>query len=218
MFVPFHLMSFLRRAVHLYPKKSAIQCGTERFTYREHYERINRFSNALITLGIKQGDRVGWLSPNCHRMLEAFYAVTRLGAVFVPMNFRLIPSDFSYILNHSEAKALFVDEELLETIEPIRAELNSVTEYIVLSDQASAPTGWKNHESLLAEASSEEPAEPETDESGVATLLYTSGTTGRPKGVMLTQRNIYLNALSFIMHMQLTDKDVLLHSLPLRSA
>jgi fatty-acyl-CoA synthase len=215
MFVPFHLMSFLRRGVKYYPQKSAVHCGTNRFTYREHYERINRFSNALVALGIGPGDRVGWLSPNCHRMLEAFYAVTRLGAVFVPMNFRLIPSDFSYILNHSEAKALFVDEELLDSIEQIKSELESITEFVVLSDALTAPAGWKSHEELLSRASASEPHEPEVDENEVATLLYTSGTTGKPKGVMLTQRNIYLNALSFVMHMRITDEDVLLHTLPL---
>jgi fatty-acyl-CoA synthase len=215
MFVPLHIMSLLRRAVKFYPEKSAVRCGTIQLTYQEHYERVNRFSNALLALGVKQGDRVGWLSPNCHRMLEAFYAVLRLGAVFVPMNFRLIPSDFSYILNHSESKALFVAEELLETIEPIRDELQTVTEFIALTDKVSVPAGWKNYEELLAEASPSEPPEPEIDENEVSTLLYTSGTTGRPKGVMLTQRNIYLNVLNFIMYLQLNDDDVLLHTLPL---
>jgi acyl-CoA synthetase (AMP-forming)/AMP-acid ligase II len=214
-FIPLHIMSFLQRAVKLYPEKAAVQCGSEEFTYREHYDRINRFSNALLALGVKQGDRVGWLSPNCHRMLEAFYAVTRLGAVFVPMNFRLIPSDFSYILNHSESKLLFVDEKLVDSIKPIRDELHTVAEIIILTDRASNPADYKSYETMLADSSPGELPQIDVDENEVSTLLYTSGTTGRPKGVMLTQRNIYLNAVSFIMHMQTTEDDVLLHTLPL---
>jgi fatty-acyl-CoA synthase len=195
MFIPLHIMTLLRRAVKLYPDKPAVHCGSKHFTYREHYERINRFSNALLELGVQQGDRVGWLSPNCHRMLEAFYAVTRLGAVFVPMNFRLIPSDFSYILNHSQSTTLFVDEGSIDAIGVIREELESVKAFVALSDKDHSVPGWQNFETLLAAASADGPAEPECDENEVSTLLYTSGTTGKPKGVMLTQRNIYLNAL-----------------------
>src|SRR5215204_2488683 len=94
---------FLRRAVHLYPDREAIVSGDQRFTYAQFEERVNRLANALLALGVEKGDRAALLSPNAHQFLECFYGVTAIGAVLVPLNYRLVADDFVYIINHAEA-------------------------------------------------------------------------------------------------------------------
>jgi fatty-acyl-CoA synthase len=207
---------FLRRAVHLYPGREAVVCGDVRVSYAEFQQRVNRLANALSALGVEKGDRVVLLAPNCHRFLECFYGVTAIGAVLVPLNYRLVPSDFTYIINHSESTVFIVDAELLPVAEQIRPELGAVRHFISWSiDGEPARTGWSDYEALLAGAGDAAPADPGLRESDLATLNYTSGTTARPKGVMMTHRNLYANALNFIMHLGVTDRDTILHTLPM---
>jgi len=211
--VPMLVSDFLRRAVELYGDQEGVVCGEDRFTYRQFQERVNRLTNALAAMNVAKGDRVAILSPNCHRFLEAFYGVTGAGAVLVPLNYRLVPSDFTYIVNHARASIFLVDEELVPVAERIRPELTTVREYVTLG--GGAPDGWRSYEALLTEASAETPPDPRLAESDLATINYTSGTTARPKGVMMTHRNIYANAGNSIAHLGVTDKDVLLHTLPM---
>src|SRR5579883_3630450 len=121
--VPMLIADFLRRAVELHGDREGVVCGDERFTYGQFNARVNRLANALAALNIARGDRVAILSPNCHRFLEAFYGVTGIGAVLVPLNFRLVPSDFTYIVNHAGASVFLVDEELVPVAEEIRPSL-----------------------------------------------------------------------------------------------
>ena len=107
--VPLLVNDFLRRAAALYPDKTAIVDGDLRFTYAEYQARANQLSHALLGLGIGQGDRVCVLSPNSHFFLESFYAASQIGAVLVPLNYRLVPADHEYILNHAGVKAVLVD-------------------------------------------------------------------------------------------------------------
>src|SRR5579883_1478560 len=202
---------FLRRAVQLYGDREGVVCGNERFTYREYAERCNRLANALAALNVAKGDRVAILSPNCHRFLESFYGVTGAGAVLVPLNYRLVPSDFTYIVNHAGATVFLVDDELVPVVEEIRPQLGTVLHYVNWGGPKR--DGWLAYEELLAAASDAEPYDPRLSESDLATINYTSGTTARPKGVMMTHRNLYANAWNSIGHLRVSHDDVLLHTL-----
>jgi len=177
---------------------------------------VNRLSNVLLDMGVKQGDRVAFLGPNCHRLLEAYYGVVQIGAILLPLNIRLLPADFAYILADAEASLLFVDRDLLHLIEPIKEELKSVRQFVLMSDEA-PPAGWEgeSYEELMASAPAEKPPQPEMDENDVCELFYTSGTTGRPKGVMLTHRNIVHNVLASTPRIPVRRRDVALEFLPL---
>ncbi len=220
--VPMLVSDFLRRAVHLYPEREAVVCGDVRETYAQFQERVNRLANALTGMGVQKGDRVALLSPNCHRFLECFYGVTAIGAALVPLNYRLVPSDFTYIVNHSEATVFIVDAELLPVAEQIRPELTGVKHFLTWSEGGAGAggangtrPGWTEYEQLIAGASAAPAPDPGLRESDLATVNYTSGTTARPKGVMMTHRNLYANALNFIMHLGVTDRDTILHTLPM---
>lgn len=212
--VPMLLPQFLDRAVKLYGKKAAI-IGEERtYTYREVNDRVNQLSRGLLRAGITKGDRVAYLAPNTSEMFEGFYGVLQLGAVMVPLNTRLKPEDYLYILNHSGTKVLFVDHELMNQITPITEMLTTV-EQIVVHGLQEEKGGLIPYESWLAGFGIEPVDRPEMDENDLATLLYTSGTTGKPKGVMLSHRSNFLHALTSMHHLRVSDSDVLLHVLPM---
>jgi fatty-acyl-CoA synthase len=211
--VPLVLTQFLDRAVTLYGDKQAIICEDRVFTYQQLNERVNQLSHGLQKLGISKGDRVAYLAPNSVEMLEGFYGVFQLGGVMVPLNIRLKPEDYLFILNHSESKVLFVDQDLYHLIVPIKDKLETIEEIVV--HYKDDPTEEIGYDDWLAEQNSEAFDRPAIEEDDVCSLLYTSGTTGNPKGVMLTHRNNYLHALSSMHHLGITDEDVLLHVLPM---
>jgi len=214
MIVPLNEFDFLKRALAVYSDKEAVVCGHHRFTYGQVGERAARWANAMRRLGVEKGDRVAILSQNCHRMLEAFFGAPQLGAISMPMNFRLMPSDFEYILNHGGAKVIIVEEGFEKLIEPIRKELQTVRHYIRASDGGSGPgDSWLDYEQLISQSSSEPPPPAAIDENETSALLYTSGTTGRPKGVMLSHRNLYINAINAIIEFGLRDVDNYLHGI-----
>ncbi|MBU8877416.1 long-chain-fatty-acid--CoA ligase [Bacillus sp. FJAT-29790] len=211
--VPLLLTQFLDRAVSLYGSKKAIICDDRVFTYKELNERVNKLSHGLKALGVKKGDRVAYLAPNTLEMLEGFYGIFQLGAIMVPLNIRLKPDDYVFILNHSETKVLFVDQDLYQLIVPVKEQLKTVEKIIVhYKEDDSEETDYDQ----WLESQSEQSFKREIlDENDLCSLLYTSGTTGSPKGVMLTHRNNYLHALSAMHHLRVQDQDVLLHVLPM---
>ncbi|MFS0689144.1 long-chain-fatty-acid--CoA ligase [Sporosarcina sp. 179-K 8C2 HS] len=211
--VPLILTQFLDNAVKLYGDKKAIICDDRVFTYREMNERVNQLSNGLRTLGVKKGDRVAFLAPNTVEMLEGFYGVFQLGAIMVPLNIRLKPEDYLYILNHSESKVLFVDQDLYHLILPIKEKLETVEEIIVHYYDGTCDE--VNYDEFLQKHSTKAFNREALEETDVCSLLYTSGTTGNPKGVMLTHRNNYIHALTCMHHLRVTDEDVLAHVLPM---
>src|SRR5690606_35931241 len=145
-------------------------------TYGELNERVNRLSHGLHKLGVKKGDRVAYLAPNSVEMLEGFYGVFQLGAVIVPLNIRLKPDDYVFILNHSEAKVLFVDQDLYHLIRPVKHKLATVETIIVhYKDEETDEIGY---DEWLAEQIHTPFKREIIDENDVCTLLYTSGTTG----------------------------------------
>jgi fatty-acyl-CoA synthase len=211
--VPLVLTHFLDRAVSLYGEKVAVIYEGRELTYKQLNDRVNQLSHGLADLGVKKGDRVAYLAPNTLEMLEGFYGVFQLGAIMVPLNIRLKPDDYVFILNHSESKVLFVDQELYHLIAPVRNELKTIEHIIVhgKNDNINETV----YDEWLAQYPTTAFARPEIDENDVCSLLYTSGTTGNPKGVMLTHRNNYLHALSTMHHLRVSDRDIYLHILPM---
>ena len=217
MFEPLLPLRFLRRAARLFPGKTAVIDGEHRYAYCQLEERVHRLSNALRQRGIGKGDKVAVLSPNSHRVLEAFFAVPQIGAVLTPLNYRLTTPDFAYILDHAETKALLIDWEFAHQIAPLVERLTSMQHYLLLRDDEtpSAALPAVDYEDALAAASAACPEAPAIDETGLATLNYTSGTTARPKGVMLTHRACAINAVHFMTSLNVRPTDVYLHTLPM---
>jgi fatty-acyl-CoA synthase len=217
MFEPLLPVNFLRRAARLFPDKVAVVDGDRRDTYRTLAARVNRLSNALRRMGVGRGDKVAVLSPNGHRMLEAFFAVPQLGAILTPLNYRLSTPEFAYILEHSETKVVLVDWEYAHQLAPIVDSLRGVRHYVLFRD-AERPTAAlpaQDYEEMLAAVSSEFPVPVEVAETDIATLNYTSGTTARPKGVMLSHRACVTAALNYIVSLNVRPTDVYLHTLPM---
>jgi fatty-acyl-CoA synthase len=217
MFEPFLPLMFLQRAARLFPDKIAVVDAERRYTYRTLAARVNRLSNALRRMGVDKGDKVAVLSPNSHRMLEAFFAVPQLGAILTPLNYRLTTPDFEYILEHSETKVVLVDWEYAPQLLPIVDALKRVQYYVLLRDtqQSTATLPAQDYEDVLAAASPEFPRPVDIAETDIATLNYTSGTTARPKGVMLSHRACVTAALNFIVALNVRPPDVYLHTLPM---
>ena len=213
--VPLLVNDFLRRAACVYPDKTAIVDGAQRLSYREFQARASRLSHALLALGVRKGDRVCMLSPNSHFFLESFYGTSQIGAVLVPVNYRLLAADHEYILSHAGVKVMMADREHTQLVDALRAKLPHVGHWISASDEPGAPEGWLDWNELVAAAPSELPPAPELSENDLVSINYTSGTTARPKGVMLTHRNCYLNAYSLIAHLGVGHDDVELWTLPM---
>src|SRR5579883_3491223 len=208
---PLTPLEFMRRSRRLYPDHEAVVDGDLRLTYRQFGERCDRWSAALQRLGVEKGDRVAYIAPNTHAQLESFYAVPQLGAVLVPINYRLTPDDFTYIINHSGATVVCAHADYLEAVDGIREALPNVRHFVAL--EGSRP-GWLNYEETLADTPGEF-QRPDIAESDLLTINYTSGTTSRPKGVMITHRNAYMNAVGTLVHVHMTPDDRYLWTLPM---
>lgn len=214
--IPLTPIRFLRYASQQYPNKTAIICGDERLTYAQFSERAAKLAGMLRELGVQPGDRVAYLSMNCHRLLEAYYGVLEAGAVLLPLNIRLNPQELAFILNDSGAKVLLFQEIFAPMVESFRNQLATVEKYVALDHVPKA--GWmvpQNYEQLLAAASGYQTDIMQVDENALAELFYTSGTSANPKGVMLTHRNIYLHALNVIIIFNTGSDTVELHTIPL---
>ncbi len=208
---PLTPLEFARRARRLYRNREAVIDGDRRLTYEEFLSRCDRWSSVLQTLGIQQTDRVAYISPNTHAHLEAYYAVPQIGAVLVPINFRLTADDFAYILNHSGARMVCVHPDFIDAVDSIRASVPRVEHFVALEG---GKGGWAEYEQLLTSASPEF-ARPEIDENDLITINYTSGTTSKPKGVMITHRNAYMNAVGTLVHISMSVEDRYLWTLPM---
>ncbi len=209
---PLSPLEFMRRTRRLYADRPAVVDEDTRLTYAEFFARCDRCSAALEHLGVRQGDRVAYIAPNTHRHLEAYYAVPQLGAVLVPINYRLIADDFNYIINHSGSKVVCVHPDYREMVDGIRGDLPGVEHFISLEGEPRE--GWLDYEELLASAP-ETFTRPEISEHDLLTINYTSGTTSRPKGVMITHRNAYMNAVGTLVHVHMTPADKYLWTLPM---
>src|SRR6267143_115097 len=208
---PLTPLDFARRARKLYGEQEAVVDCNLRLTYAQFFDRCNRWSATLQRLGVAQNDRVAYVAPNTHAQLESFYAIPQIGAVLVPINYRLTPDDFVYLVNHSGAKVVSAHADYLAAVESIRSQLPAVDHFIAL--EGSHP-GWLDYETLVAEAANE-PVRPEIREGDLLTINYTSGTTSRPKGVMITHRNAYMNSVGTLIHEHMDCADRYLWTLPM---
>jgi fatty-acyl-CoA synthase len=214
--IPLTPIRFLRYAKEQFAKKTAVVCGDDRFTYVEFSDRASRLAGALQHAAINAGDRVAFLSTNCHRLLEAYYGVLEAGAILLPLNIRLSSDELAYILNDSGAKLLFIEKSFLPVVESFRSKLSTVNQFYLLDGEPHE--SWlapKNYEQILAEAKPVQIDITTVDENSVAELFYTSGTSANPKGVMLTHRNIYLHALNACISIHAEPDPVELHTIPL---
>ncbi|HEY6329790.1 MAG TPA: long-chain-fatty-acid--CoA ligase [Blastocatellia bacterium] len=192
--------------------KPAIICNGVRLTYRDLGGRVNRLAGALERLGIKPGDRVAILSLNCHRYLELYYGVPLMGAIVVPLNFRVPPAELNYIIEHSGARTLVVDAAFAPMLATLRDCSPSIEHYISIADKPA--DGCLSYEELLAEGE-EGPRGTLPTEDDLVGLFYTSGTTGEPKGVMLTHKNIVSNVKHSMAVYKPSPDDIYLHAAPM---
>jgi fatty-acyl-CoA synthase len=217
--IPLTPVRFFEYAEKIYARNEGVVCGDRRFTYGEFCSRVRRMSNALTEMGVQKGDRVAYLGYNCHRLLELFYAPVISGAILEPLNIRLAAGDFEYILNESNPRILFLDKDFVPVMESIRNRISSVEKFIILEDASGLPS-WVtgSYEKMVASASDRRSYPRGTypfEEEDTAEIFYTSGTTAKPKGVMMTHRNLYLHALCLLAMMVVRETDVQIHLIPL---
>jgi acyl-CoA synthetase (AMP-forming)/AMP-acid ligase II len=205
--VPLTIADFLDRAETVFAHREAVVDepdppggGLGRLTYEELAAKARSLAIALDDLGIGPGERVAIISPNSARFLIALFGVPAFGRVLVPINFRLNRTEFAYIIEHSGASVLLVDPEYADVV----ADIPVAHRFVLGADTDAELFGRTGTPEMTSD-----------DEHATATINYTSGTTARPKGVQMTHRNLWLNAVTFGWHMSVTDRDVYLHTLPM---
>jgi fatty-acyl-CoA synthase len=205
------LGEILARNARREPDRTALVYGDSSLTFAELDTRVNRLANALADRGVRRGDHVAVLMYNSLEVIESFFACQKLGACPVPVNFRLAPSELAYILEDSEAVGVLTDGQLTPLALESTAGLDTVR-FVVTTGEAIA--GSESYEELVASGSSEAP-DADVEEGDLAFLMYTSGTTGRPKGAMLTHQNLVTNTINWSIEMEARPGDIWLSGLPL---
>ncbi len=217
-YTPLTPVSFLRRSREVYPDKSAVVHGDCSYTYRELDERCRRLASALARRGVKRGDTVAIVAPNVPAMLEAHFAVPGIGAILNSLNYRLDAATIAFCLKHGGASVLLTDQEFSPVVSAALAKLDK-RPLVVDIDDALATSGERigevKYEALLAEGDPDFQLPGPQDEWDSLSLLYTSGTTGDPKGVVYHHRGGYLNALGNALSFNLTPRSVYLWTLPM---
>ena len=210
--VPLTPLEFARRTRRLHGHREGVVDGGLRFTYEQFFGRCDRWSAALQGLGVAQGDRVATIAPNTHPQLESFYAVPQIGAVLVPINYRLTADDFVYIINHSGSSVVCAHSDYLEALDAVRDQMPGVRHYVAY--EGAPRDGWIDYEAAIAGAVPDF-TRPEIGERDLLTINYTSGTTARPKGVMITHRNAAINTIGTLLHLPLAVGEPYLWTLPM---
>jgi fatty-acyl-CoA synthase len=212
---PLSPLDFARRTRRLHADREAVVDGELRLSYRQFFDRCDRWSAALQGLGVGQGDRVATIAPNTHAQLEAFYAVPQIGAVLVPINYRLTAEDFVYIVNHSGATVVCTHGDYLKVVDSVRDQMPGVRHFVAFEgDVSPGPGGWLDYEAAIAGAAAEF-ERPEIGERDLLSINYTSGTTARPKGVMITHRNAAMNTIGTLLHLPMAVGERYLWTLPM---
>ncbi len=228
---PLSPLEFARRTRRLHGDREAVVDGDFRLSYQQFFDRCDRWSAALQGLGVAQGDCVATIAPNTRAQLESFYAVPQLGAVLVPINYRLTPEDFVYIVNHSGATVVCAAREYLAVVDSVRDRMPEVRHFVAFegsTSEASASEGgaseggaseggadgWLDYEAAIA-ATDPGFARPEIGERDLLSINYTSGTTARPKGVMITHRNAAMNTIGTLLHLPMGVGQRYLWTLPM---
>jgi len=214
------LMKFiLERSAGIFPNQEIVNRDF-RYTYHDAYVRVSRLANALKGLGVREGDKVATLEWNTYRHFELYWAVPCMGAVLHPVNVRLLPDQIISIMNHAEDKVIVLDEDFIPLIEDMGSKLETVKAYVIMTNRIRMPETKLHpvyeYESLLKKANSKFEW-PEFDENTPATLNYTTGTTGEPKGVCFTHRMLFLHTLITTLSeaVPITRYDTVLHIVPM---
>ncbi len=217
-FAPLTPLAFLRRSADVHPGKAAVIHGERSYTYREFHERCRRFASQLSARGVKRGDTVAVMAPNVPALLEAHYAVPGVGAILNALNYRLDAAAIAFCLEHGEAKVLVTDREYSGVVAAALAKVKREI-FVVDIDDALGPGGERlgaiDYEAWIAQGDPAFELEDPADEWESIALLYTSGTTGNPKGVLYHHRGAYLNALGNALTFGLTPRSVYLWTLPM---
>ena len=213
--VPMSPVRILNRAVKLYPARTAVIDGDVRLSYAQVQGRVNRVANAVRGLGIANGGRVAVLDHNTYRYMELYFGMAASGRVLAPLNTRLSPDEYAYILHDADAEAIIFHADFKPVIDGIRDRIPSLKYFYIADGPADDTWITSTYDDLVEGAADSAISDPPTDENAMLNLYYTSGTTGNPKGVMLTHRNIYANALSTIISFKLDDRTVWYHIAPL---
>lgn len=211
------LYALLQKTCENHSDNTAVICGNHRFNYAQFRERIDKFSGALQALGIGKNDKIAIIHRNCHRFLETYFAAAKIGAILIPLNHRLDAKDFVYTLNNSQAKMLIAQSDLIASLAGIRKEL-PLLQHVVLTEAGRSAALWKqsyDYETLVEHSFYTEDCVAVNKPSDTAQIYYTSGTTGRPKGVLLTFKNNRVHARRTITELGLTSQDVWLHVSPM---
>jgi len=213
MHLPLTPIRCLYRGVDLYGKKEGVVSGERRFTYAQFGERCEQLAAGLLSLGVKAGDRVAYLSFNTNKLLEGYYGPALIGAIVMPLNVRLTPPELTEILNHSGASVLIFENDFAPLVEAFRKACPEIKTYV--ATEAAVPQAHLTYEELLTKGRIDRPDWTTLDENAIAELFYTSGSTGTPKGVALSHRTLYLHALNILATRANFDTDVDLHTIPL---
>jgi len=210
------LFDILRETAATYPEKEAVVCRGQKFLYKELKERVDKLSSSLRSLGIRKNDKIAIIHRNCHCYLEAYFAAAKIGAVLVPINHRLSGHDFVYILKDSGSRWMIAQPDLVSCLEDKRRLLPHL-KGIIMTDPSEAENrqGSLFYETLIKNAPRATSTFARNDDADIAQIYYTSGTTGKPKGVILTHRNNAVHADGTIRELALTQDDRWLHVSPM---
>jgi long-chain acyl-CoA synthetase len=207
------LGDIVRRDAKLYGKKVGLIDEEKHFTYREINNRVNRLANGLMRPGLEKGSRVAVIANNCHEFVEAYFAVAKTGLVIVPVSSRLSAPEVSYIVDNSDSQVLIYQEEFREIIESIKKTIPQVKYFLCIGK---GKPGNADYESFLEDSSEDEPKRQfSISENDMVMIMYTSGASGKPKGVMTSHRNILANTVTLSFELRIVPEDVTLLVMPL---
>ncbi len=217
-----NVINLLRHGARSFGKQEIVAkklTGEIRYTYKAAYDRVKQLGCALKTIGAQVGDRIGVMDWNSHRHFETYFGIPGTGAVLLLLNIRLAPVDLTYVINHAEAKYIFVDETLLPLVAAVAPALKSVKGYIVMTDKPLSEIKTDlspvfSYEELLA-AEKPEIRWPVLDETSAYGACYTTGTTGRPKGVYYSHRDVYLHAVTIACNTEISNRDCFYQLVPM---
>ena len=209
--MPMLVGDIVRRQGRINAKKVGLIDGDQEFTYKEINERVNRLANALLSLGLKKGNKVAFMANNCHEFAEAYFALAKTGLIIVPVNARFNATEVTYTLNHSESDVVIYQKEFDEVVKKARPSLTAVKYFIGIGD---AEKNVRSYEAILSSASPGEPEQP-VDGDDVAMIMYTSGATGEAKGVIITQKNLMATANSMVLELRIVPEDINLLVMPM---